>query len=139
MPLTTKAASELAKWLFGGEDIHFGPQLKVALYSSSPSAAGGGTEISGGGYQRVPVDRDTAHFAIDSPTDLSYTFNESVIQFPAATADWGTITHVGLWANDGTSDYLFMYGPLRQTKEVKAGDGGPEFALSALQLYLDGK
>ena len=57
MPLTTKAASELAKFVFGGEDISFGPQLKIALYKSSPSATGGGTEISGGGYQRVSVDQ----------------------------------------------------------------------------------
>ena len=139
MPLTTKAASELAKFVFGGEDIHFGPQLKIALYKSSPSATGGGTEVSGGGYQRVAVDRNGSQWANDDPNDLSYTFNQQVIQFPAATADWGTVTHVGIWANDGASDYLFMYGPLSQSKEVKNGDGGPEFALSALQLYLDGR
>ena len=89
MPLTTKAASELAKFVFGGEDIAFGPQLKIALYKSSPSATGGGTEITGGGYQRISVDRNSSQWANDDPNDLSYTYNQQVIQFPCCNGGLG--------------------------------------------------
>jgi len=64
--------------------------LYVALYSDDPTDADTGTELSGDGYARTAA-------VFDAPTAGSGTTQNSAdITFPAATADWVTITHIGI-------------------------------------------
>jgi len=64
------------------------PTVYVALYTSDPTDADTGTEVSGGGYARQTVTFNAASGGSAS--------NAGDITFPQATADWGTITHIGL-------------------------------------------
>ena len=62
----------------------------VALYSSDPTSADSGTELSGSGYARVSA-------SFGAPVAGSGTvLNDADITFAAATADWTAITHIGI-------------------------------------------
>jgi len=60
----------------------------LALYSDDPTDADVGTELVGAGYARMPV---TFVAPIDGGTK-----NDADIVSPVATADWVTITHIGI-------------------------------------------
>src|SRR3990167_1382168 len=61
----------------------------VGLYTAAPTDAGGGTEVTGGSYARVAVT-----FAAASGGSIT---TSGVTTFPTATADWGTVTHFGIF------------------------------------------
>jgi len=88
-------------------------QVYVGLYTSAPSDAGGGTEVSGGSYARQAVDFDAASGGATNP--------DADVEFPAATASWGTVTHVGIF-DAITSGNLLMWGALSASKAVGNGD-----------------
>ena len=89
------------------------PTVYVALYTSDPTDADTGTEVSGGGYARQTVTFNAASGGSAS--------NASDITFPQATADWGTITHIGL-RDAATGGNLLWHGALDQAKTVTNGD-----------------
>ena len=60
----------------------------VALFTSDPTDAGSGTEVSGGSYAR-----QSATFGAPSNGASSIS---SAIEFPQATGNWGTVTHFGI-------------------------------------------
>jgi len=62
----------------------------ISLHTGDPSL--GGNEIVGGAYARQAY---TYSKAGSNPTVAS---NTGIIQFPAATATWGTITHIGIYS-----------------------------------------
>ena len=63
----------------------------LALFTATPSDAGGGTEVSGGSYTRKQLTG-----AFDAAASRT-TSNTSVITFPTATAVWGLVTSVGIF------------------------------------------
>lgn len=67
--------------------------IYVALYTVAPTATGGGTEVSGGGYARVLHNSWNAATAAEP----SVATNNGIITYAEATADWGTIVAVGLF------------------------------------------
>jgi len=85
----------------------------VALYTAAPSDAGGGTEVSGGSYARQAAGLSAASGGVSS--------NAADVTFPAATASWGTITHVGLF-DASTAGNLMMWSPLDANKTIANGD-----------------
>jgi len=85
----------------------------VALYTDDPTDADTGTEVSGGSYARQSVTLSAA--------SAGATSNSADITFPTATADWGTITHVGL-RDASTGGNLLMHSALDASKTVNNGD-----------------
>jgi hypothetical protein len=85
----------------------------VALFTSAPSDAGGGTEVSGGSYARQAV---TLAAAAGGASE-----NSAAITFPQATADWGTVTHLALM-DALTGGNMLMHSPLDASKTVNNGD-----------------
>lgn len=77
----------------------------MALFTSYPTDAGTGTEVSGNGYARVDV---TALWAAASGGQKK---NSGAINFPAASGSWGTITHWALFTASSGGNMLF-YGEL---------------------------
>ena len=55
----------------------------VSLWTSDPTDAGSGTEVSGGSYARTSV-------TFGAPSD-GVTTNNADVTFPTATASWGTV------------------------------------------------
>lgn len=85
----------------------------VALYTSDPTDADTGTEVSGGGYARQAV-------TFAAPSDGA-TSNTADITFPEATASWGTVTHVGI-RDAATAGNLLFHAALTVSKAIAAGD-----------------
>lgn len=87
--------------------------IYLALYTVAPTDAGGGTEVSGGGYARQSVALDVASGGA--------TANTSDITFPTATADWGTVVAVGIFDAE-IGGNLLMWSNLDTSKTVNNGD-----------------
>ena len=98
--------------VFGGSAYTAPSTLYVALYTSAPSDTGGGTEVSGGAYAR-----QTAAFTISADTAS----NTSAIEYPTATANYGTVVAVGVF-DASSSGNLLAYGNLTTSKTVSNGD-----------------
>ncbi|HMM30662.1 MAG TPA: hypothetical protein PKB13_02675 [Clostridia bacterium] len=78
-------------------------QVYVALFSTNPTAAGTGVEISGGGYAR-----QLASFA--APTisgDVAILQNSAAITYPQLTANAGTAAYVALFDALAGGNLLF--------------------------------
>ena len=85
----------------------------VALFTSDPTDAGTGTEVSGGSYARTSV-------TFGSPSN-GVTTNSADVTFPTATASWGTVTHIGIY-DASTSGNLLFHTPLDVSKTIDSGD-----------------
>ena len=85
----------------------------LALFTAAPGETGGGTEVSGGSYARQPV-------AFGNPSSGSMK-TSAAIEFPTATASWGTAVSWGLFdAKEGGN--LVWYGAITTPKELLSGD-----------------
>jgi hypothetical protein len=101
--------------VFGGNAYTAPSTLYVALYTSAPSDTGGGTEVSGGAYAR-----QTAAFTV-SGTNPTTASNSAAIEYPTATANYGTVVAVGVFdASSGGN--LLAYANLDTSKVVSTGD-----------------
>ena len=89
----------------------------VALYTSTTTDTGGGTEVTGGSYARQ---RTQGTGAWDAPSNGA-TSNTAQILFPTATANWGTVSHVAIRGGAAGSNLLY-HGPLASSKTVNNGD-----------------
>lgn len=87
----------------------------VALYTAAPSDSGGGTEVSTGGYARQSV----AFSAASSPGGT--TSNSGEVSFTASGADYGTVTHMGIF-DAASSGNLLWHGALTASKTIADGD-----------------
>jgi hypothetical protein len=107
-------------------------ELHISLHTADPTDDGSGTEVSGGSYARVQRDPLDANWTAASATD-GVTDNAAAITFPAPTANWGSITHFGIWdASSGGN--LLIHGALTTPKTVNNGDAAPSFATGALDI-----
>ena len=85
----------------------------LALFTSDPTDAGTGTQVSGGSYARQPI-------TMGVPTNGT-SLNTSTITFSAATTLWGTVTHVGIY-DALTGGNLLYHTPLTVSKTIDVGD-----------------
>ena len=100
----------------------------VALYTAAPSDSGGGTEVSTGGYSRQAV----TFGAASSPGGT--TSNTGVVSFTASGANFGTITHIGIFDNSSGGNLLW-HGAMTASKTVNDGDT-LEFSIGNIDLTL---
>ena len=85
----------------------------VSLWTTDPTDAGSGTEVSGGSYARTSV-------TFGSPSN-GVTTNNADVTFPTATASWGTVGWIGI--NDAsTSGNLLYHTALDTAKAIDSGD-----------------
>jgi len=101
--------------VFGGNAYSAPSTLYVALYTVAPTDTGGGTEVSGGGYAR-----QTGAFTV-SGTNPTTASNTAAIEYPTATADYGTVVAVGI-LDASSSGNLLAYANLTTSKVVSSGD-----------------
>jgi len=99
----------------------------VALYTTSPTKAGGGTEVTGGSYSRqtctwtAPVNGQSTNL-ID-------------IFFPVATALWGTVTSFALLDAPLAGNVLY-FANLNAPRLVQINDQ-VKFPIGQLQVIED--
>jgi hypothetical protein len=87
--------------------------IYVGLFTSDPTDAGSGTEVSGGSYARKSV-------TFAAPSNGSSASNADVT-FDTATGTWGTITHIGLLDAITTGNLLY-HTPLDASKLIETND-----------------
>jgi hypothetical protein len=85
----------------------------VALFTSDPTDAGSGTEVSGGSYARTAV-------TFGAPSNGVST-NSANVEFPTCTSSWGTITHIGIM-DASTSGNLLYHTALTTSKAIDVDD-----------------
>jgi hypothetical protein len=85
----------------------------VGLYTSDPTDANTGTEVSGGSYTRTAV-------TMGSPTDGVST-NSAAVEFPQASGSWGTVGWIGI-LDASSSGNLLYHTALDTSKTISSGD-----------------
>ena len=85
----------------------------VALYTTDPTDADTGTEVSGNGYARQSV-------TFSAPSNGA-TSNSSAVEFPQATGSWGTVAYIGL-RDASSSGNLLYHTALDASKTIATGD-----------------
>lgn len=91
-----------------------GTDIYVALYTSDPTDADAGVEVSGGSYARENVT------AWDAPSNGA-TANTAEVAFTEATDVWGLVTHVGIHDHISAGNLLF-HAALTVSKQIDSGD-----------------
>lgn len=92
--------------------------IYLGLFTSAPSDAGGGTEVSGSGYTRIEI---TDKFDNASGTGGSLTTNGAITGFTADGGNWGTVNSIGIF-DASTSGNLLFYTALDSSADVNDGD-----------------
>jgi hypothetical protein len=85
----------------------------LGLYTSDPTDADTGTEVSGGSYARQAI-------TFGAPSN-GVTTNTAAIEFPQATATWGTVGWIGI-EDALTGGNLLYHSPLDASKTIASGD-----------------
>lgn len=94
--------------------------LAVGLFTAAPVDAGGGTEVTGGSYARAVLNPLNTNW--DAPVSGDgFTANTVPITFATPTANWGTVSHFGLF-DATTSGNLLIWGPLAPASVISTGD-----------------
>ncbi len=101
--------------VFGGNAYTAPATLYVALYTVAPTDTGGGTEVTGGSYAR-----QSGTFTV-SGTNPTTASNSAAIEYPTATADYGTVVAVGI-LDASSGGNLLAYANLDTSKSVTTGD-----------------
>jgi len=85
----------------------------VALFTTDPTDAATGTEVTGGSYARTSV-------AFAAPSNGASASNADCT-FPTCTSTWGTVSHIGIF-DASTSGNLLYHTPLDTSKTIETGD-----------------
>lgn len=85
----------------------------LALYTSDPTDADTGTEVTGGSYARQSI-------TFGAPSNGVST-NSAAIEFPQAGGSWGTVAFVGI-RDALTAGNLLFHTPLDASKTIATGD-----------------
>ena len=89
--------------------------IYLALFTSDPTDAGTGTEVSGGNYARQALS-----FATASGTS-GLVATDAAVEFPQATGNWGTVGWIGIY-DALTTGNLMYHTALDVAKAIDTGD-----------------
>jgi len=114
MSFTNFLETEILDHVFAGS-AYTAPTTKyLALYTAAPGETGGGTEVSTTGTAYA---RQSVAFSTTGNT----TSNTAAVEYPTATASFGTVTHVGVF-DAATAGNLMAYATLSSSKTIDTGD-----------------
>lgn len=85
----------------------------LALYTSDPTDADTGTEVTGNAYERQSI-------TFGAPSNGAST-NTAAIEFPQATGSWGTVAYIGI-RDASTAGNLLYHTALDASKAIATGD-----------------
>ena len=114
MSLSNTFETNVLTWMFTASAVTRPTAWYLALFTSNPAEDGSGTEVSGTGTAYV---RQSVSFTVSGNTAS----NSAAVEFPTATASYGTVTHVGVYdASSGGN--LIAYAALTTSKAIDTGD-----------------
>lgn len=88
-------------------------KVYIGLFTSDPTDAKTGTEVTGGAYARQEI-------PFGAPSN-GVSYSSADVLFPVATASWGTVTHIGIF-DASTAGNMLFHGALTNTKTIAADD-----------------
>jgi len=88
--------------------------LYLSLHTANPDEDGSGTEVSTSGTAYA---RQTVTFSVSGNTATT----DAAVEFPTATANFGTVSHVAVW-DASTSGNMLAYAALTTSKTIETGD-----------------
>lgn len=100
--------------VFGATAYTAPATLYLALHTANPDEDGSGAEVSTVGTAYA---RQTVAFTTSGNT----TSNTAAVEYPTATASFGTVTHVGVY-DASTGGNLLAYAALTSSKAIDTGD-----------------
>ena len=113
MSFSNYLETELLDHVFANNAYTSPTAVYVALFTAvTDGEAGTVTEVSGGGYAR-----QAGSFTVSGNTATT----SAAIEYPTATADYGTVTHVGIY-DASTAGNLLAYAALTASKTISSGD-----------------
>lgn len=113
--LSDYAENKLLNHILGIEAFAMPEKIYIALFTSDPTDAAIGTEVTGGGYERKNV---TGTF---SKATTGTSSNNIDHLFPAAKSLWGTITHIAIY-DAPTGGNMLWHSKLSTEKTIAATD-----------------
>lgn len=115
MSLSDTFETHTLKYLLTSDSVTRPTNWFVALCTTDPTDSALGTEVSGGGYARQSV-----AFTV-SGNNAS---NTSAIEFPEATANYGTVVAVMIMpaSSGGTASDMIVHAQLTADKSISTGD-----------------
>lgn len=111
--ISSYLANKLLEHACGKTSYTMPSTVYLALYTTNPTAADSGSEVSGNGYARQSLTFNSAsNGTIDNAQEKTFT---------ASGGSWGTITHWGL-KDASTSGNLLFFGALTASKTIGDSD-----------------
>ena len=114
MSFSNSAETLVLNWLLTAGSATRPTAWYLALFTSNPDEDGSGTEVSTVGTAYA---RQTAAFTVTG----NAASNSAAIEFPTATASYGTVSHVGVY-DASTGGNLIAYAALSTAKVIDTGD-----------------
>ena len=112
MAFTNYLETKLLEHTFSNTAYTSPGTVYVALYTVAPTDSTTGTEVSGGGYAR-----QSAGFT----TSGNEATNTAAVEFPTATAAYGTVVAVAV-LDQASSGNMLAYASLTANKTIGIGD-----------------
>ena len=112
MSFSNYLETELLDRVFANNAYTSPSAVYVSLHTANPDEDASGAEVSGGGYVR-----QAGSFTVSGNTATT----DAAIEYPTATADYGTVTHVGIW-DASTAGNMLAYAALTASKTISTGD-----------------
>jgi len=112
MSFSNYLETKILDHVFGGTAYTAPSTLYVALFTADPGDGDSGTEVSGGGYTR-----QTVTFTTSGAT----TSNDSAVEYATATANYGTVSHIGIY-DASSAGNLLAHASLTSAKTIETGD-----------------
>lgn len=128
MSFSNTYETNVLTWTFTAGAVTRPTAWYLALFTTNPAEDGSGTEVSGTGTAYA---RQSVSFTVSGNTAS----NSAAVEFPTATATYGTVTHVGVYdASSGGN--LIAYAALTTSKAIDTGDV-LRIPLGELDITLD--
>jgi len=114
MSLSNTFETHTLQYLFTTTSVTRPTAWYIALFTSNPDEDASGTEVSTSGTAYA---RQSATFTVSG----NEATNSAAIEFPTATASYGTVTHIGVF-DASTGGNLIAYAALTTSKAIDTGD-----------------
>lgn len=114
MSLSNTFETHTLNYLFTATSVTRPTAWYIALFTSNPAEDASGTEVSTSGTAYA---RQSATFTVSG----NEATNSAAIEFPTATASYGTVTHIGVY-DASTGGNLIAYAALTTSKAIDTGD-----------------
>ena len=112
MAFTDYLENKVLDYVFSGGSFSQPGTKYLALYTVAPTDSSTGTEVTGGSYARQTVTLTTSG---------SDTTNSAAVEYPTATAGYGTVVAVAV-LDASTGGNMLAFASLSANKTIATGD-----------------